>query len=58
MLFDSGNVQQLSARLRELVDDPQQRERLSSAATQFVATHLTMATSIQRMTEIYQSFLH
>ncbi len=55
LLFESGNVGELSGCLKTLIDDPGLRSRVSHAAREFTTEHFTIAASAARMAQIYRS---
>jgi glycosyltransferase involved in cell wall biosynthesis len=57
LLFESGNVDELSAALRQLIENPAQREQLGAAAARTMREKFSLAKSAQRMAEIYTSLL-
>jgi glycosyltransferase involved in cell wall biosynthesis len=57
LLFEAGNVEDLATQIRRLADDVSLRERLASAASEFVRGRFSRETAARRMAEIYRSFL-
>jgi len=57
LLFEPGNSDELAAKLRELINSPELRISLATAAHDFLHANFSRAISVRRMTEIYGEFL-
>ena len=57
LLFESGNVAELSQKLALLAGDPELRRRLAQQAAAFAAHSLSMELALERMSGIYQEQL-
>ncbi len=57
LLFESGNVEDLTGALEALVSDEGQRERLGAAAAHLMRKRFSLAKSAERMGQIYSTFL-
>jgi glycosyltransferase involved in cell wall biosynthesis len=55
LLFEPGNTQDLSEKIRSLIVDTQARSRLAAAAAARIRSGFTVAAAAQRMGEIYES---
>jgi glycosyltransferase involved in cell wall biosynthesis len=57
LLFEPGNVEQLSEKLSRLAADPGLRERLAQASVRAIRERFSLAASAERMHEIYDRYL-
>jgi glycosyltransferase involved in cell wall biosynthesis len=57
VLFESGNVDDLTGKLSALITDPETRRRLGRNAAEFARTKLNMDVAVRTMTEIYERML-
>ncbi len=57
LLFESGNVEELAAKLTMLIEDVSLRRRLAANAAEFAARDLNMERAIQCMSGIYETML-
>ncbi len=57
LVFQEGNAQELSARVRQLLDDPQLYTTLSTAGRKRVLAHYTQEQIARQTFEVYQSLL-
>lgn len=57
LLFESGNVNELSEQLALLIENQDLRGRLASAAAQFAARNLSMQIALDRISQIYEEGL-
>ncbi len=57
MLFESGNVKELSSKLATLVENQSLRRTFARNAAEFAAQHLNMQVAIARMEQIYEQGL-
>jgi glycosyltransferase involved in cell wall biosynthesis len=58
LLFEPGNTAGLAVALRTLMNDPELRRSLSSAAQGFIHQRFSVAASITRMEQIYCTVLN
>jgi glycosyltransferase involved in cell wall biosynthesis len=57
MLFPSGQPESLAQALRQLTEDVTLRQRLAKEAAQLIPHRFSLAASVNRMQQIYESFL-
>jgi len=57
LLFEKADRAGLAECLRRLIEDDAQRQRLAGAASQLVRENFSLSRSVQRMEEIYDSFI-
>ena len=57
LLFESGNVEELAAKLTMLIEDVSLRRRLAANAAEFAARDLNMERAIHCMSGIYETML-
>jgi glycosyltransferase involved in cell wall biosynthesis len=57
LLFEAGNVNQLSDQIAMLLDDPARRQKMGAAASAKMAENFTYATAAATMQHIYESVL-
>jgi glycosyltransferase involved in cell wall biosynthesis len=57
LLFESGDAEQLAARLRDLIGNPPLRSRLAAAGSRFIRERFSLAAAARRMGEVYEEFL-
>lgn len=57
LLFESGNVADLSRQIRKLLSDPGLRQQLGDAARKTVVEQFSIEQSTSRMAGIYQELL-
>ncbi len=57
LLFESGNVQELSSKLSLLINDSQLRKNLASNAAAFATQKLNMQVALNRISQIYEEGL-
>jgi glycosyltransferase involved in cell wall biosynthesis len=57
VLFESGNAKELSAKLKQLVQDEELRKRYGQNAARFAAEQLNMQVALDRMSQIYENGL-
>lgn len=57
LLFEPGNAASLTVQLRQLIGDEALRMELARQGAQFISSNFCTANSVQRMREIYLSFL-
>ncbi len=57
LLFESGNLNELSEKLATLIQNPSLRARLAAKAAEFAAQNLNMQTALNRIGEIYEQGL-
>jgi glycosyltransferase involved in cell wall biosynthesis len=57
LLFESGNVEELAAKLTMLIEDVPMRKRLGTNAAEFAARDLNMERAVQCMSGIYETML-
>jgi glycosyltransferase involved in cell wall biosynthesis len=57
LLFESGNVEELAAKLRLLIEDVPLRKRLAANAAEFAARDLNIERAVQCMSGIYEAML-
>jgi glycosyltransferase involved in cell wall biosynthesis len=57
-LFAPGDAQDLERTLRQLIDQPDLRERLACAGAEFIQRNLSLTVSARRMEEIYRITLY
>ena len=58
MLFEAANSGELADVLRHLIADPARRRQLAESARSLIISQFTVAASVDRMSEIYNSMLH
>jgi glycosyltransferase involved in cell wall biosynthesis len=57
LLFEAGNVEDLTAVLKPLIQDRERRQQLAAAAGKFIRSGFSTGTSVTRMQEIYSGHL-
>jgi glycosyltransferase involved in cell wall biosynthesis len=57
LLFENGNVQELSEKLALLIENRDLRLRLARNAAQFAAENLNMKVALNRISQIYEEGL-
>ena len=58
ILVEPGNLKKFRCAIEELIDDPEKRKKMGSAAQDYILTTFTLEKYIQNMTNLYDQMLN